>query len=161
MTKSWKCATTFLRDPFLFQPSLFKPPLLHNPHQMINIHEGLFRGKKKKNPSSVSLSIWLSLLPWLWQTELPHNGNEFHASAFILRWLHALVRHYVLWWNYETELSSWSMVTALPYAAWRISNWEHMVQCSSLFCFCCLFYMCQLDLPTVTHSTFLLQGTHI
>lgn len=54
-------------------------------------------GKKKQHPlPSAFPPIWL---PWLWQTQLPHNGKQFHASAFILHWLQMGAGHHVLCWN--------------------------------------------------------------
>lgn len=127
------------------------PTLL--PHRPSSDDRHLFKSLQKHPPPLLSAFPPIRL-PWLWQTQLLHNGNQFHASAFILHWLHA-VSHYVLCWNGMKSTFHLSMVNTFPSAAWRIANREHMVQCSLLFLFLLFVLHVLTRTPySYTHSTF-------
>lgn len=96
-------------------------------------------GGRPKKPSSVSLSTHLvkrvavTVANTTWKS-VPCICFHSKLAPCFGQSLRSLLQ------LYEKSLSSYSMVNTLPYAAWRISNWEHMVQCSSPFfvvCFTC------------------------
>lgn len=89
MTESWKCVATFLRVPFLSQPPA--PSALVRPSTFMRVC-----GEKNPLPSAFP-PIWLSPLPWLWQTQLPHNRN--------LSSMHLL--------SFHTGFTRWSVITSL------------------------------------------------
>lgn len=105
---------------------------------------GSLCGGEQKNPSSVSLSTYLvepvavtvaNTTSTQWKS-VPCICFHSTLAPCFGQSLCSLLQ------LYEKSLLSYSMVNTLPYAAWRISNWEHMVQCSSPFlvfvvCFTC------------------------
>lgn len=86
------------------------------------------------------------------------------SSMRLLSFCTGFMHWSVITFSAETVLSSDSVVNTLPYAAWRISNWEHMVPCSSPFVVgvVCFFLHVLTRTPySYTYSTFFLQRMRI
>lgn len=132
----------------------FFPSCPIGPHQMIDIYAGLCGG------GGFSVSLSTNLVEPVAVTVANTTSTQwksvpcvcFHSALASCtgQSLRSLLK------LYEAYLSSDSVVNTLPYAAWRISNWEHMVPCSSPFV---VGVVCFLHVPTrtpysYTHSTF-------